>query len=236
MRRSSVGIFLAIAVLSITAFANAQPSGATPAIEQGSFTVHLLLHAIGEEHFWVTRGETPGTLTMESSFVSSDRGMKRTITSSLLMNQDYTPLKLEQKSTGSTGPTTTQLAEISGNSASIREGEKSRTVTLPPSAFLLFGTTPASEQMMMMRYWKAHHQPTKLPILRADPLAPALEIKLVVPDTLSLNGVAVHLQRYIVANLMFGREILWLDDHNQLAATMTFAGGLPQEEILPPRA
>jgi imidazolonepropionase-like amidohydrolase len=229
--QSSVGKFLSIAVLSITAFAQTPPSGATPAIEQGSFTVNLLLHAIGEEHFWVTRGATPGTLTMETSFVSSDRGMKRTITSTLLMNQDYTPQRLEQKSTGSTGPATMQLAEISGNSATIREGEKNRTVTLPPSAFLLFGSTPASQQMIMMRYWKAHHQPAKLPIMRADPLAPALEIKLAGPDTLSLNGAIVHLQRYTIANLMFGREILWLDDHSQLAAIMTFAGGLPMEVV-----
>jgi imidazolonepropionase-like amidohydrolase len=233
MQRRSVGELLLVAVLSITVFAKAQatPANARPALEQGSFTVHLLLHPIGEEHFWLTRGATEGTLTMDTSFVSSDRGMKRTITSTLQMNQDYTPQRLEQKSTGSTGAATSQIAEISGHSATIHEGDKNRTVDLPPSAFVLFGTTPASEQMMMMRYWKAHHQPAQLPILRADPLAPPIEIKLAGQDALSLHGTTIKLQRYTIANLMFGREILWLDEHDQLAAIMTFAGGLPMEVV-----
>jgi imidazolonepropionase-like amidohydrolase len=233
MQRRSVGELLLFVVFSLTVFAKAQtkPDGARPALEQGSFTVHLLLHPIGEEHFWLTRGATEGALTMGASFVSSDRNMKRTITSTLQMNQDYAPQRLEQKSTGSTGAATSQIAEISGHSATIHEGDKSRTVALPASAFVLFGTTPASEQMMMMRYWKAHHQPARLPILRAEPLAPPLEIKLAGQDVLSLNGSTVRLQRYTIANLMFGREILWLDEHDQLAAIMTFAGGLPMEVV-----
>jgi imidazolonepropionase-like amidohydrolase len=85
--------------------------------------------------------------------------------------------------------------------------------------------------MMMMRYWKAHHQPARLPILRADPLAPPIEIKLAGHDALSLHGATVNLQRYTIANLMFGSEILWLDGHDQLAALMTFAGGLPMEVV-----
>ncbi len=232
MQRRHVGVLL-VAVLSITVLAKAQtkPEGARPALEQGSFTVHLLLHAIGEEHFWLTRGATEGTLTMDASFVSSDRGMKRTVTSTLQMSQDYAPQRLEQKSTGSTGAASSQLADITGHSATIHEGDKNRTVAVPASAFVLFGTTPASEQMMMMRYWKAHHQPARLPILRADPLAPPIEIKFAGQDALSLHDNTVHLQRYTIANLMFGREILWLDEHDQLAAIMTFAGGLPMEVV-----
>ncbi len=232
MQRRHVGVLL-VAVLSITVLAKAQtkPEGARPALEQGSFTVHLLLHPIGEEHFWLTRGATEGTLTMDASFVSSDRGMKRTVTSTLQMSQDYAPQRLEQKSTGSTGAASSQIAEITGHSATIHEGDKNRTVAVPASAFVLFGTTPASEQMMMMRYWKAHHQPARLPILRADPLAPPIEIKFAGQDALSLHDSTVHLQRYTIANLMFGREILWLDEHDQLAAIMTFAGGLPMEVV-----
>ena len=41
----------------------------------------------------------------------------------------------------------------------------------------------------------------------------------------------VRLTRYTVANLMFGREIVWMNDDSRLAALMTFAGGLPIEEV-----
>ena len=91
---------------------------------------------------------------------------------------------------------------------------------------------PASLQMMMMRYWKLHHQPVRLPVLRASEKALPLEIKLAGHDAFSVNGRMVRLTRYTVANLMFGREIVWMNDSGRLAALMTFAGGLPQEEIL----
>ena len=231
MQNRTVGELLLGALLSTAPFTNAQtPPIATPALEQGSYTVHMLLHTIGEEHFWITR-ETEGALTMKTSFVSSDRGMKRTITSTLVMDEHYNPRNLEQKSSGANGTTTSQTAEISGHSATVHEGEKSRTFAVPTAAFALFKPTPASQQMMMMRYWKAQHQPAQLAILRADCAAPAIEIKSAGQDSLSLNGTTVRLQRYTIANLMFGREILWLDEHDQLAAIMTFAGGLPMEVV-----
>jgi imidazolonepropionase-like amidohydrolase len=85
--------------------------------------------------------------------------------------------------------------------------------------------------MMMMRYWKAHHQPARLLIMRASEKALPLEIKLVGHDSFSVQGRMVRLTRYTVANLMFGREIVWMNDNGRLAALMTFAGGLPLEEI-----
>jgi len=97
---------------------------------------------------------------------------------------------------------------------------------------MAFASMPASMQMMMMRYWIAHHRPARLTILRASSQALPLEIKLVGHDAFATKHGMVRLTRYTVANLMFGREILWMNDHGRLAALMTFAGGLPQEELL----
>ena len=46
-----------------------------------------------------------------------------------------------------------------------------------------------------------------------------------------MNGRAIALERYTIANLMFGREILWMNNAGELAAAMTFAGGLPMEAV-----
>jgi imidazolonepropionase-like amidohydrolase len=121
---------------------------------------------------------------------------------------------------------------VKGGSVSVRERGVRRSMRRPPVAFVGFGTMPASVQMMMMRYWRLHHQPVRLPILRASEKALPLEIKLVGHDSFSVKGRMVRLTRYTVANLMFGREIVWMNDSGRLAALMTFAGGLPQEEIL----
>jgi imidazolonepropionase-like amidohydrolase len=93
-------------------------------------------------------------------------------------------------------------------------------------------TVPASLQMMMMRYWHAHREPKELPMLRADSHAPPVEIRLVGHEAFQVHGRMVRLARYTVSNIGFGREIVWMNDSNRLAAVMTFAAGLPQETVL----
>jgi len=204
-------------------------------VEEGSYSIHLLLHKIGTESYTVT--ETgPERLEMTTTSTSSDRGMKRTVTSKLEMEApSFAPLLLEQRSSaGSSGGSSEEgwRTEVKGGAVSVRERTAERAMRMPAVAFVGYGTMSASVQMMMMRYWKLHHQPARLPILRASAEALPLEIKLVGHDAFSVNGRMVRLTRYTVGNLMFGREIVWMNDSGRLAALMTFAGGLPQEEIL----
>jgi imidazolonepropionase-like amidohydrolase len=198
-------------------------------VEQGRYTLHLLLHPIGTEEYSVSQ-VGPNRTVMTTTATSSDRGKKRTTTSTLEMGALSTPISLEQTSTDtSDGGSLTQVNE---NMAAVREGAVSRTMREPPVAFVGFSSMSASVQMMMMRYWKLHHQPARLPILRTSTMALPLEIKLVGYESFSVRGRMFRLSRYTVANLMFGHEILWLNDSGRLAALMTFAGGLPQEEVL----
>jgi imidazolonepropionase-like amidohydrolase len=198
-------------------------------VEEGSYSIHLLLHKIGTEHYIVTE-TTPGHLEMMTTSTSSDRGMKRTVTSKLEMGASFAPLLLEQSASGGSS-TDEWRTEVKGGTAAVQERGVDRTMRSPAVAFVGYGTMSASMQMMMMRYWKVHHQPMRLPILRASTEALPLEIRLVGHDSYSLQGRMVRLTRYTVANLMFGREIVWMNDDGRLAALMTFAGGLPLEEI-----
>ena len=199
-------------------------------VEEGRYSIHLLLHKIGTESYTVTE-TAPGQLVMTTTSTSSDRGMKRTSELKLEMGPLYAPVALEQRSSSGSAEDESRT-EVKGSSVSVTERGVSRTMRKPPVAFMGFGTMPASLQMMMMRYWRLHHQPVRLPILRASERALPLEIKLVGHDSFSVNGRMVRLARYAVANLMFGREVVWMNDSGRIAALMTFAGGLPQEEIL----
>ncbi len=199
-------------------------------VEEGSYSIHLLLHKIGTESYTVTE-QAPGHLEMTTTSTSSDRGMKRTVTSKLGMDASFAPLLLEQRSSGGSSEEEWRT-EVKGGTVSVTERGVARTLRKPAVAFVGYGTMSASTQMMMLRYWKLHHQPLRLPILRASAEALPLEIRLVGHDAFSVKGRMVRLTRYTVANLMFGREIVWMNDSGRLAALMTFAGGLPQEEIL----
>jgi imidazolonepropionase-like amidohydrolase len=195
-------------------------------VEHGVYQVHLLLHAVGTEEYTIA-DLRDGRRVLTTTTNTNDRGTKRTSVATLTYGDHFEPRKLEQTS-GNASATT----EIDGRSATVQELDQTRTVAHPAVSFVGFSSMPAAVQMMMMRYWIYHHQPARLPILRVSDRALPLEIKLVGHEAFQIQGKMVRLTRYTVANLIFGREILWLNDSSRVAAIMTFAGGLPQEEVL----
>jgi len=199
-------------------------------VEHGVYQVHSLLHAIGTDEYTVT-DLRDGHRVLTATVNTNDRGTKRTSVTTFTFGEHVEPIKLELKS-GSGATETTSETDVTGNSATVRELDQTRTLAKPPVAFVGFGSMPATLQMMMMRYWNVHHDPAHLPILRVSNQVLPLEIKRVGNEAFEIKGKMVRLTRYTVANLMFGREILWMNDSFRVAATMTFAGGLPQEEVL----
>jgi imidazolonepropionase-like amidohydrolase len=214
-------VFAVLLGLLATARANAT--------EHGRYVNYLILHAIGSETYAVS--PTPAGAVLTTTFTMSDRGSTRTTVTTLTMDANLAPTRLELKRDGAAAGET-WLAEVKGSTAAIQEPSESRTLTRPAVAYLGFATMPAALQMEMMRYWRRRGEPAQLPILRASEKAPPLEIRRVGLDTVSVGGRSTRLTRYTVANLMFGREILWMDAGGRLAALMTFAGGLPQEQVL----
>jgi imidazolonepropionase-like amidohydrolase len=190
--------------------------------ESGTLTIHMILHAIGQERYEITPAD--GALTLNTVFEYSDRGNKRTTTAMLRTKADFTPLDLDVKER----PTS---VHIQGASATVKEDDAVRTFAAGSNYFTIFGPSPFAVQMMMMRYWNAHGRPRIVPMLRANPSSEPVRIEPVGHDSISVDGKIVTLDRYTVANLMFGREILWMNARGDLAAAMTFAGGLPMEAV-----
>ena len=220
----------AVLVLLLATPVVGSASAPTTPEEQGRYITHLLLHEVGSEKYVLRSTATGFLLTVTSTL--QDRGTVRARTTTLDTGKDVTPVFLETKRKGS-APGDAWRSRVGTSSATIEEGAISRTAPKPPIAFVGFQEMPAALQMMMMRYWSLHHQPRELPMLRADPTAPPVEIRRVGADTLALpGGRRAVLTRYTVANLLFGREIVWMDDRGRLAALMTFAGGLPVEQVL----
>jgi imidazolonepropionase-like amidohydrolase len=214
-------------------------------VEKGSFRLHSLLHAIGEETYEVKRAGGD-ELVMSVSSELTDRSNKRSIAATLRMKTDLTPVGFEQDRGGvratvapATAGQAARLAAASGIDsvefspvgATVREGETSRVISPAAKFFVGFGASPVSIQMMMVRYWMGHGKSGAIQMLRAVPGAPDVEIEMVGTDNINIDGRTVALTRYTVANIVFGREILWMNAQGQLAALMTFAGGLPFEAV-----
>jgi imidazolonepropionase-like amidohydrolase len=205
--------------------AEAQAQAAAPV--RGIFTIHLILHAVGQEEFTLT-SNADGTRTLTTTFDYTDRTTRRTTSATLTTTADERPLKLEVR--GAAGTPGTSL-DVDGARATLRIGGATRTLATPPAFAAVSGPSPFALQMMMMRAWRARGEPAALPLLNPNADAPPLQIVRVGTDTITAGGRQVTLERFTVNNLMFGREILWTTSDGMLAAAMTFAGGLPMEAI-----
>jgi imidazolonepropionase-like amidohydrolase len=190
--------------------------------ESGSFTIHMILHAIGEERYEIT--PAADGLALKTTFEYTDRGNKRTTIASMRMKSDYTPLAFEIQGRP------VKVAVESGT-ASVQEDAAKRSFSAPDQFFTIFGPSPFAIQAAMLRYWAGHGRPARLAALRANPAADPIEITAVGRDEITVNGEKIALERLTIANLMFGREIVWTDSRGELAAAMTFAGGLPMEAV-----
>jgi imidazolonepropionase-like amidohydrolase len=190
--------------------------------ETGNLTIHMILHAVGEERYEISAAD--GGIKLSTTFEYSDRGNKRTTSAELRMKSDYTPLGFEVQGR----PTS---VHVDGATATVQEDGRNRTLVTPEKYFAIFGSSPFAVQMAMMRYWIAHGKPARLPILRASSDAPPLEIELAGHESIRVDGKAVAVDRYTIGNLMFGREIVWMTPSGDLVAAMTFAGGLPMEAV-----
>ncbi|MGI4829601.1 MAG: amidohydrolase family protein [Janthinobacterium lividum] len=187
-------------------------------VEHGSYAIHSLLHNIGREEYATVRA-ADGVRLLTTSSSLDDRGSHRSSTVTLVISAAGQPTMLT-------------LTTTNAKSA----GTTSRKITIPAESFGAFLSVPAAVQMEMIRYWESHGQPANLPVLRAAEGSPEtvslVHIRPVGHDFYKKGSLRVRLTRYTVDGLLFGREIVWMTDSNRLAAIMTFAGGLPQEEIL----
>ncbi len=190
--------------------------------ESGELQIYMLQHAIGQEHYELT--QTANGYSLETTISLTDRANTRTTFASLVMTADYTPIHFSLKDKPSS------VAVVDGR-ATVEENGAVRSLALPGHYFTIFSETPFAIQMMMFRYWRAHGKPGRLPILRESAAAEPVQIQRAGRDSLTLKGKSATLDRYTVANLAFGREIIWMDADGNLIAAMTFAGGLPLEAV-----
>jgi imidazolonepropionase-like amidohydrolase len=224
MRTRLASIAALAALIARPGLHAAGQSAAAPVPGHGAYTIHMILHAIGEEQY-DTVVNADGTRTLTTNFGYSDRGRQTTTTATLLSSRDDKPLKLEVKGVG---PLT---ATMTGSTFTVDIQGATHALTASHPLVALAGPTPFALQAEMMRAWHARGEPAAMSLISTTPNAEPIEIARVGHDVITLGTRSVSLDRYTVNHLMFGREVLWTTADGDLAAAMTFAGGLPLEAV-----
>jgi imidazolonepropionase-like amidohydrolase len=143
---------------------------------------------------------------LKANFEYTERGSKVPLTATLSMKPDLTPIHFE------------------AHGRSYRPFSVDASLTAGPADqapfFTISGYGPFSVQMMMLRYWLAHGKPHRMRQLPAGD-------DLLIEET----GHDAGLTRYSIANVVWGRESMWLNDRQEVAAAVSYAGNLPIEAV-----
>jgi imidazolonepropionase-like amidohydrolase len=203
------------------------------AAEHGTLILHFLQLPVGKETYELV-SQPDGSLLLNAHFDYTERGTHVPLAATLHMKPELTPIEFEAKGK-SYRPFSVDAgfkASPDGRTAEVRDRGISRTATLPARHFAVAGYAPFSIQMMMVRYWARHGKPSRLTQFPAEAPVTDVTIRVAGEETVEAgNGSRVHLTRYSIGNIVWGRETIWLDDKDQIAAGVSYAGGLPFEAV-----
>lgn len=144
--------------------------------------------------------------TLHANFEYTERGSRVPLTATLRMKPDGTPIQFEAH-----GRNYRPFSVDASFTATGRE---------PVPFFTVAQYAPFSVQMMMLRYWLSHGKPKRM---KQFPAGDDIEIV--------ESGHDKDLTRYSIANVVWGRETVWLNPRHEIAAAVSYAGNLPLEAV-----
>ncbi|MDQ2855965.1 MAG: hypothetical protein M3R68_06530, partial [Acidobacteriota bacterium] len=184
-------------------------------LESGKFRLHKFEQAIGEESYTIKRDGD--SIVVNTTFEFTDRGTEVPLTAVLRTRRDLTPTNFSIKGSVSRFSTIDSSVDITGQTATIREGTSTRKMAAPERFFTISGYAPTTVQMMLVRYLLTHKASGPLITLPGGEVTLEHRGK----DKIKVNDKDVELDRYSVSGLIWGRESLWFDSTQNLVAAVT---------------
>jgi imidazolonepropionase-like amidohydrolase len=185
-------------------------------IEEEKFRLHKFEQPIGEETYHIAPGE--GGVTAKIHFEFTDRGSRVPLDATFRGHEDLSPISFDIKGGTSRISQIDDRVEVDPSKIRVRNDKTWTEQPRPASFFTIAGYSPITMQMLLLRYWSSHGQPATLP---AFPAGGALRIESRGIDNIALSGRQVPLQRYTIQGLIWGRETVWMDSQQKLAAVVT---------------
>ena len=197
--------------------ANAESSSV---VEQGKFTLHKFEQPIGEETYEIRRDGD--SLAVKADFKFTDRGQAVPLSVTFRSAQDFTPQTFEIKGNTSRATTIDEAVTIAPGTVHLRTRDKQSELASPNGPFFtIAGYSPATMQMLMVRYWATHGSPAQLPTLPAGSVKIEPRGQDVIHVVTKGGAKDEKLDRYTVEGLIWGRETLWFDSNRTLVAEVS---------------
>jgi imidazolonepropionase-like amidohydrolase len=224
VKRAAAALIGVLALCGVHFSASAPPEGT-----HGTLKLFFLGRQVGQEQYQLARDR--GDLVLRSTFDYTERGFHILAAGTLRTRDDFAPIHFDVKGKTYHYFGVDASVDVHGTRAAVMDRGRSAEADVPERVFAIDGYAPLSMQMMLLRYWLAHGKPHTLATLPAGAEEP-LEIEWRGRDTIAAGGGAsVALDRYSINGLAWGRESVWLTPAGEIAAAMSFSGGLPLEAV-----
>jgi imidazolonepropionase-like amidohydrolase len=203
--------------MGLSAAAAQQTPNIDPSVvEQGKFTLHKFEQPIGEETYELRRDGD--SIAAKIDFKFTDRGQAVPLSVTFRSAPDLTPQAFEIKGNTSRATTIDEAVTVAPGTVHLRTRDKQSDLASPSGPFFtIAGYSPATMQMLMVRYWATHGSPANLATLPSG----SVKIEPRGEDTIRVNAKEEKLDRYTVEGLIWGRETLWFDSNRNLVAEVS---------------
>ena len=186
-------------------------AGATraDAITHQSFSLYKFQNRIGREDT-IDDGRE-----VRTSFTFTDRTTPVSLASVLERGKDGAPARFQLWGRTSRLFDADDRVVVDGNKITITQRGVTRTVAAPARFFVATAYAPVTMTQELLRYWASHGKPATLPVFPIGELAIVQRGE----DTVQDRDLKPRtLTRFSIAGLGWGRETVWLDERQQLAA------------------
>ena len=205
---------LSLAVLA--AFAPAIARAQVPApTDSATFLLHKFEQRIGQETYYLTRTAQAHTYNVNFKFV--DRSSSVALRAQLVTTPAGEPLRLAVKGQTSRFSSINDTITINNGQARIRVDDAVRTEKRAGLSFPVAGYSPGTGQLLLLRYWQQHGRPASLALLPSG----TVRIREDGRDTVQFQNRPLVLRRYVLKGLVWGNELLWTDEQNNLLCIIT---------------
>lgn len=188
--------------------------------------VSLINRPVGRETFSETRD---GDATLYAGSLDlTERGGRLQVSSSLRLASDLTPLAFDVKGKSYRFVNVDATVRVSGGVATVTNFGQSSTFEAPRRFFTAESYSPLSARALLIRYWERHGRPAVIPVL---PGPRDVRITFRGADPVIVRGVPLTFRRFDVDGVVWGRETVWLDDEDRLAAIVSRVHILPLEAV-----
>ena len=198
----------------------------TPPVETGTLLVSLIDRPVGRETYSI-RQEGDG-FAFTGDLDLTERGGRLQISSSLRMGADLTPTEFSVKGKSYRFVNVDAAVKVAGGMATVTNLGETKTFEAPRRFFTAQSYAPLSARGLLIRYWERNGRPETLAVL---PGPRDVRITLRGTDPIVIAGSPRTLRRFDIDGIVWGRETVWLDDEDRLAAIVSRIHILPIEAV-----